>query len=349
MSMGKVFLVGAGPGDPGLLTVKACYLLRHADVVMYDRLVNPAILANIGKQSQLVYVGKEEGQHTIPQEQINEMLYQYAQRHAVVVRLKGGDPFLFGRGGEEALYLRERGVEFEIVPGITSALSVPAYAGIPVTHRGMAAMCSIITGHLAKDDVGALPWDAMAKMETLIFLMAVGSRQAIARALINAGRDAQEPVAFIEQGTLRQQRVLRATLGEVAEDPPAVFSPAIFLVGKVSALHEEIAWFQPQSMPFSLEHTETRWERSPFREKQDPSQHIVLVKEKPEAMRELPSRKEKREPEVERHPIHWKDALAAHTKGAEASFIPPLIPCTLYHDANPPELGASMSSEGESR
>lgn len=244
---GKVYLVGAGPGDPELMTRKAYRLVQQADVILYDRLVNTDMLEDIKDGCQLVYVGKKEGLHVIPQEEINRLLRDYALRYPLVVRLKGGDPFLFGRGGEEALYLREYGIPFEIVPGVTSALGAPAYAGIPVTHRGMASMCSMITGHLAKEEVDDLPWDALAVMQTLIFMMAVGARQYIAQQLLAHGRPEEEPVAFIEHGTTSKQRVTRTTLGVLARTPPAVRSPAILLVGEVARLHEELDWFSAAS------------------------------------------------------------------------------------------------------
>lgn len=242
---GKVYLVGAGPGDPDLLTVKAYRLLKSADVVVYDRLLHPQILDLAPQDCLRVYAGKEDRRHTIPQDDLNHRLVEYAQRFSRIIRLKGGDPFLFGRGGEEALYLQQHGVPFEIVPGITSALSVPAYAGIPVTFRNLASMCSIVTGHLAREDMDALPWDALKSSPTIVFLMAVSSRKEIARRLIDLGRPADEPVAFIQDGTLPQQKVILSNLLAVAETPPEVFSPAIFVIGYVTELHRQIAWFSP--------------------------------------------------------------------------------------------------------
>ncbi len=260
-TIGKVYLVGAGPGDPDLMTRKACRLVQQADVILYDRLVNTEMLEEIKEGCHLVYVGKKEGLHVIPQEEINRLLRDYALRYPVVVRLKGGDPFLFGRGGEEALFLREHGVPFEIVPGVTSALGAPAYAGIPVTHRGMASVCSMITGHLAKEGVDELPWDALASMQTLIFMMAVGARQYIAQKLLAHGRPSEEPVAFIEHGTTSKQRVTRTTLGALAQNPPPVRSPAILLIGEVARLHEELDWFSvthASPEPLGLEGMEVR-------------------------------------------------------------------------------------------
>lgn len=242
--LGKVYLVGAGPGDPELMTRKAYRLLQQADVILFDRLVNATILEDAKEGCHLIYVGKKEGLHVLPQDEINRLLRDYAQRYPVVVRLKGGDPFLFGRGGEEALFLRKHGVSFEIVPGVTSALGAPAYAGIPVTQRGMAATCTMITGHLARGGVDVLPWDGLASMHTLIFLMAVSARQYIAQKLLEHGRPPEEPVAFIERGTSPEQRVTRTTLGELSVLPPIVKSPAIMLIGEVASLHEQLDWFE---------------------------------------------------------------------------------------------------------
>lgn len=245
-SPGKVFITGAGPGDPDLLTVKALRVIQQADAILYDRLTHPDLLLQAKPGCIRVYVGKEDGQHLHPQDEINELLKKYAYQVDTVVRLKGGDPFLFGRGGEEALFLAEHGIPFEIIPGVTSAMSVPAYAGIPVTHRGIAAFCTIITGHQAKDIPESLPWQTFNHNGTLIFLMSVAKRQYIAQKLIEAGRPASEAVAFIEKGTTSQQRTIISTLGDVATYPPEVTSPAIFLVGDVVTLHHQIQWFCPK-------------------------------------------------------------------------------------------------------
>lgn len=247
---GKVYITGAGPGDPELLTVKALRVVQQADVILYDRLTHPDLLLQAKPGCQQVYVGKEDGQHLYPQEEINVLLKHYAYQADTVVRLKGGDPFLFGRGGEEALFLAEHGIPFEIIPGVTSAFSVPAYAGIPVTHRGIAAFCTIVTGHLAKNGPDTMPWHTFHHNGTLIFLMSVARRQYIAQKLIEAGRSPQELVAFIEKGTTSQQRVITSTLQEVATHPPDVESPAIFLVGDVVQLHEKIQWFAPESSAY---------------------------------------------------------------------------------------------------
>lgn len=237
--MGKVYIVGAGPGDPELLTLKAYRLIKSADVVLYDRLVNPQILSFAKPQCQLVYVGKEDGKHTIEQEKINKLLLHYAHTKEVVVRLKGGDPFVFGRGGEEALFLAQQGVEVEIVPGISSATSVSAYAGIPITFRGLSSSFAVITGHEDPNKGRtSIDWESLKGINTLVFLMAVSNRKEIARRLIEVGRDPKEPVAFIERGTTKEQRVVITDLYELANDPPEVNPPAVMIVGWVVKLRK---------------------------------------------------------------------------------------------------------------
>ncbi len=242
--MGKVYLVGAGPGDPELLTVKAYRILQKADVILYDRLISPEILFIAKPSCELIYVGKEDGKHILEQEKINYLLYDYAKNNDIVVRLKGGDPFVFGRGGEEAKFLAERGIPFEVIPGVTSAISVPAYAGVPVTHRGIASSFAVVTGHGHKGKFPDINWEALAGIDTLIFLMGVANRQAIAQNLIKAGRNPDEPVIFIEKGTTKEQKTIVSTLKEVAEGKTTVYSPAIFLIGEVVKLRDTNKWFE---------------------------------------------------------------------------------------------------------
>lgn len=252
--LGKVYIVGSGPGDPELLTLKAARLIQQADVLLYDRLVHPDVLNLAKKDCELVYVGKEEGKHLIPQDDINQFLVYYAKKAQVVVRLKGGDPFVFGRGGEEILYLQEHHIPFELVPGITSPLSVPAYAGIPVTHRGIASSYAVITGHQAPEEDRDLDWESFKGIDTLVFVMGVTHRQEIARKLISVGRDPHEPVAFIEKGTTKEQNVIVTHLKEVADYPPQVKSPAIFIIGKVVRLRQKLSFEvtkQFSMIPFS--------------------------------------------------------------------------------------------------
>lgn len=245
---GKVYLVGAGPGDPELLTLKALRLLQAADVLFYDRLVGHEILDLVRSACKKIYVGKEDGKHLIPQAEINQLLLKFAKKYPTVVRLKGGDPFVFGRGAEEALALKQQGIAFEIVPGISSCISAPAYAGIPVTMRNKASSFTVVTGHeAANKENSSINWSALAQMETLVFLMGVHQRQSIAQNLIEAGRSPDEAVAFIERGTTSQQRVYCSSLAAISRgDELAVASPAIMLVGEVSRCHGDLSWFEPE-------------------------------------------------------------------------------------------------------
>jgi uroporphyrin-III C-methyltransferase len=244
---GKVYLTGAGPGDPELLTVKARRAIRQADVILYDNLVNPEILEEVKEDAILIYVGKEDKHHTIPQEQINAMLVEYAQKYAQVVRLKGGDPLVFGRGGEEALFLAENNIEFEFIPGITSAIAVPAYAGIPVTHRGINTSFRVMTGHQAachkcgKDhgfDAGTL-----RENETLVILMGLHGLDKIIPALVKNGVLPTTPCAVIENGTRKNQRCVTATLETIIEASQGMGSPAIIVIGETVLLRNQLQWF----------------------------------------------------------------------------------------------------------
>ena len=235
--MGKVYLVGAGPGDPELLTLKAVKVISSADVILYDRLINDKVLEYAKPTCKLVYVGKADGKHTIPQEEINKLLVYYASVYENVVRLKGGDPFIFGRGGEEALYLSKFKIPYEVVPGVSSIYSVPAYAGIPLTFRGVASSFAVVTGHEATGKEKPVNWEDFKGVDTLVILMGVKNRQKIARELIRCGRDPEEPVAFVERGTTENQRVVVSTLREVSENPPDVEPPAVMVVGQVVRLH----------------------------------------------------------------------------------------------------------------
>ena len=243
---GKVTLVGAGPGDPGLLTLKGRAALAGADVVVYDRLVSPAILAMIPPEARAIDVGKEASHHKVPQEQINRILLEEALAGHNVVRLKGGDPFVFGRGGEELEALAERGVPFEEIPGVTSAIAAPAYAGIPVTHRDYCSSVHIITGHQRAGKPLAIDFEALARTGgTLVFLMGVTAMPAIVEGLLQAGMDPGTPAAMVENGTASAQRRCDATLATLPERAAAmgVHSPAIILVGQVCALAERFCWF----------------------------------------------------------------------------------------------------------
>ena len=244
---GKVFLVGAGPGDPRLLTVGAMNCLKAADVVVYDHLADESILSYVPANAERIYVGKQSCKHTMRQEDINVLLADKADEGKIVVRLKGGDPFVFGRGGEEALVLLERNIPFEVLPGVTSAISVPAYAGIPVTHRGVAVSFAVITGH--EDPTKAeshIRWEHLATgVDTLVFLMGVANLPVITKNLIDNGRPADTPAAIIRWGTRADQETYVTTVGEAAEmvRRDGIRPPAIFIVGDVVKLREQLRWF----------------------------------------------------------------------------------------------------------
>ena len=243
-----VYLVGAGPGDPGLATVRAAELIARADVILYDRLVSQQLLAGARAGAELVYVGKEPGGHTMTQDEINGLLVSHARKGRSVVRLKGGDPFVFGRGGEEAEALAEAGVPFEVVPGVTAGIAAPAYAGIPVTHRDEASAVAFVTAHEdpAKEE-SALDWPALAAFPgTLVFYMGVGSLPALTAELQRHGRDAGEPAAVVERGTLPRQRTVTGTLADIAElaREARVRAPAVTIVGRVAALRERLTWLE---------------------------------------------------------------------------------------------------------
>lgn len=243
--MGKVYLTGAGPGDIELLTVKALRVIKQADVIIYDRLANPDILEEAKDGCEFVYVGKEDGRHIMPQDDINEVIYQNALKHANVVRLKGGDPFVFGRGGEEALYLLERDIKFEVIPGITSAISAPAYAGIPVTHRGVAVSFRVVTGHESPNKkVSQIPWDNFKTDDTIVFLMGLHNLPKISKKLMEVGKASDYPVAVISKGTTKDQSVVVGTLENIVEKAKDVPTPALIVVGKVVELREQLKWFE---------------------------------------------------------------------------------------------------------
>jgi len=249
-SNGIVYLIGAGPGDPGLLTVRGLEYLRRADVVVHDRLANPQLLA-YALQAELIDVGKQPDHHPIPQGRINAILVEKALEGKTVARLKGGDPFVFGRGGEEAQALIEAGIPFEVVPGVTSAVAVPAYAGIPVTHRGIACSVAFITGHCAGSKPLDLNWQALAEgVDTLVFLMGVHGLPNIVTSLVEAGRSPDTPIALIEQGTLPGQKVVAGTLADILEKAAVIKPPAVIIVGEVVGLHSTLEWFKPE-MEFS--------------------------------------------------------------------------------------------------
>jgi uroporphyrinogen III methyltransferase/synthase len=248
---GRVYIIGAGPGDPGLITLRAVQCIREADVIIYDHLVSPEILRHAGEKARLIYAGKQGGDHTLSQWEINNLLVAEAGQGTIVARLKGGDPFIFGRGGEEAEVLREAGIPFEVVPGISSAVAVPAYAGIPLTHRNHTVSVAFVTGHedptKGKSD---LDWPTLAGIGTLVFLMGVKNLPAIAENLIRYGKDAETPAALIRWGTTPDQETLAGTLGNIAQkaEEHRFSPPSIFVVGGVVGLRETLNWFETKPL-----------------------------------------------------------------------------------------------------
>ena len=249
-AVGTVALVGAGPGDPGLITVRGLALLRRAQVVVYDRLVHPSLLAE-APRARRVFAGKASGHHALPQEQINALLVMHARRGRRVVRLKGGDPFVFGRGGEEADALARAGIPFEVVPGVSSAVAVPAYAGIPLTHRGVASSFAVVTGH---EDAGkresSVDWARLARsVDTLVVLMGVKALPGIAAALVAHGRPASTPVALVRWGTTDVQETVTGTLADIGTRAARarLEPPVVIVIGDVVALRERLQWFEHSS------------------------------------------------------------------------------------------------------
>jgi len=244
---GIVYIVGGGPGDPGLITVKGLDCLRQADVVLYDRLAAPELLDEVPSDAELIDVGKEPKRHRRSQEEINDLLIEKARTGKIVVRLKGGDPFVFGRGGEECQALAEAGIRYEVVPGVSSAIAVPAYAGIPVTQRGVTTAFTVVAGHMAPvgthgTDSG-IDWDGISRIGTIVFLMGVEHLPEIVAKLIAHGRSSETPAVLIQEGTTPNQVVITGTLDDIVEKAPGIRPPAVFVVGEVVRLREQIDWF----------------------------------------------------------------------------------------------------------
>lgn len=243
--MAKVYLTGAGPGDIELMTLKAARVVKEADVLIYDRLANPEILEMAKDDCEMIYVGKQDGKHSVPQNEINEIIYQAALKYENVVRLKGGDPFVFGRGGEEAIYLYERDIKFEIIPGITSSVSVPAYAGIPVTHRGITTSFRVVTGHETPNKrISQIEWQTFLNDETIVFLMGFHNIKMITNKLMELGKARDYPCAVISKGSTPEQQVVVSTLENIVKDSKGLPTPAIIVVGEVVKLREQIKWFK---------------------------------------------------------------------------------------------------------
>ena len=246
---GKVYIVGAGPGDPGLMTVKGLDKLKQADVVVYDRLINDDLLSYCKESCEKIFVGKESGYHPIEQEQITEIMIRKSRLGLTVVRLKGGNPFVFGRGSEEGIALKDAGIDFEIIPGITSGLSAPIYSGIPITHRGLITQCILITAHESPGKQGTqVEWDKLARLKnaTLIIYMGASRIESICNELVDCGMDPSTPSAVIENGTLPKQRTITGRLDRIAQEFKTMdfHAPAIIIISPTVAMRDQLSWFE---------------------------------------------------------------------------------------------------------
>lgn len=245
--MEKVIIAGAGPGDLELITVKALKAIQNADVILYDRLINEELLREAREKAILIYCGKKPKQHALIQQEINEQLVKYALKGLKVLRLKGGDPFVFGRGAEEAEVLADAGIPFEIVPGITSGIAAAAYAGIPVTHRELSSSFAIVTGHMKNDEDDAIKWQNLAQgVDTLAIYMGVQNLPYIVSQLLLYGKNEETPVALVNWGTYSKQRTVTGTLSTIVQivQTEKVENPSMIIVGEVVKMHEKISWFK---------------------------------------------------------------------------------------------------------
>ena len=245
--LGRVYLVGAGPGDPELLTLRAVRLLQQAQVVVYDHLVSSAVLEFVSPKAQRIYAGKRRNEHTLRQEEINTLLISLANEGKQVVRLKGGDPFIFGRGGEELQALAAQGIDFEVVPGVTAASGVASYAGIPLTHRDYAQSCIFVTGHL-KNGTADLDWPSLVRLnQTVVIYMGLGGLPEICRQMMAHGAAPNLPIAVVQDGSIASQKVVTGTLIDMPDRVAraGLKSPCLTIIGNVVKLHDELAWFKP--------------------------------------------------------------------------------------------------------
>ncbi|MEI6733972.1 MAG: uroporphyrinogen-III C-methyltransferase [Comamonadaceae bacterium] len=245
--LGRVYLVGAGPGDPELLTLRAVRLLQQAQVVVYDHLVSSAVLEFVSPKAQRIYAGKRRNEHTLRQEEINTLLISLANEGKQVVRLKGGDPFIFGRGGEELQALAAQGIDFEVVPGVTAASGVASYAGIPLTHRDYAQSCIFVTGHL-KNGTADLDWPSLVRLnQTVVIYMGLGGLPEICRQMMAHGAAPNLPIAVVQDGSIASQKVVTGTLINMPDRVAraGLKSPCLTIIGNVVKLHDELAWFKP--------------------------------------------------------------------------------------------------------
>lgn len=247
LKKGTVYLVGAGPGDPDLITIKGSKVLELADVIVYDRLANPELLGLTRQDSEHIYVGKSPDKPSVSQEQINQILVSKALNGKHVARLKGGDPFVFGRGGEECEALRANGVPYEVIPGISSALSAPSFAGIPVTHRNVARSFTVVTGHTLSGSDEFENWCHLVHVDTLIILMGMRNLAKISDTLIQLGKLADTPAAVIQQATFESQKVAVGTLANIAEKASHLSSPATIVIGELASLSHDLAWFNNET------------------------------------------------------------------------------------------------------
>ncbi|MFZ3577474.1 uroporphyrinogen-III C-methyltransferase [Virgibacillus sp. DJP39] len=254
--MSRVYLVGAGPGDPDLITVKGLKAIQKADVILYDRLINDELLSHAPNYAELVYCGKSPNQHSLTQEKINDLLCFYASQGKVVTRLKGGDPFIFGRGGEEAEVLAKRGIPFEIVPGITSGSAAPAYAGIPLTHRNYSSSVAFVSGVTKTGEELDKYWEHLAKgVDTLCVYMGVKNLPDICEQLIRHGRNPSTPIALVHWGTTESQQTVTGTLETIIEKASKMKNPSMIIIGEVVTLREKLQWFEQLNVePLDQEH-----------------------------------------------------------------------------------------------